>query len=517
MLLRHGPRLLPILLSVVSLVAAAPVAASDAPVPRLFNAVPSVDYPAVGMMTYPGVECTVTLIGCRTVLTAAHCACFDFSTGQPRLLQGDACRARPDLLDPANKRVFFQHAGVFGVEEVVLHPLWGAPGESGHDVAILRLDRPVEGVLPAAINRDAPPAPGTEVTLVGFGRTGRDREDQAIKRTGRAVVDPECSPSLFCSTIDEPLAPAGEETGFCFNDSGGPVLADLGAGPVVAGVAYGISNGTCGLPNTSRATEITQERQWIEDAAGLDFGTRACGSLPPLEHHPDARYDGSGGRLSEEEPEAAFVVDVLPETELLRLALNTEGLVEPATNDFDLFAAPGTDALPGPGSPCASRSPEGVEFCELRSPSPGPWRVRVLRDRGAGEFQLVASQFALTAEPPEPPSGGWLAAPELPGYEVLVRFGDAAERHGELVDDCIAEAICVSGALPDRPELFVKVIGPRPNGHFWVQVSRFTPARAEIWIRRTETGTLRHYVLDPVGPASDDVPGLQDRQAFPAG
>jgi hypothetical protein len=33
-------------------------------------------------------------------------------------------------------------------------------------------------------------------------------------------------------------------------------------------------------------------------------------------------------------------------------------------------------------------------------------------------------------------------------------------------------------------------------------------------VRQTETDVVRHYVLDPVGPAADDVPGLQDRQAF---
>ncbi len=480
----------------------------------VFNGVPTTGFPAVGLLTYPEVECTVTLIGCSTVLTAAHCACFDFSSSQGRLLIGDACRNRPDLLDPAGKRVFFQHAGFYELEEIVLHPLWGEPGEPGHDLAILRLDRPVEGVLPVAINRRSSPSDGTQATLVGFGRTSRDVEDQSIKRTGRATTVGECPDHLVCWRIDAPLAPPGEEAGLCFNDSGGPLFADMGGELGVIGVAQSISNGTCGPPNLSSSTDVFRERRWIEEAAGLDFGTRWCGDLPQLPRHPAARADGASGRLSPEEPEALFTFDVLPTTRVLRLALNGEGVVRPASNDFDLFVGPGSLPDPEWAAACAATSPESLEFCQVEDPEPGPWSIRVWRARGEGELQVVATQLGAVEPPADPPNGGWLVSDDLPGFEVKVRFGDAAERLGEAVPGCIAETLCVSGALADRPELFVKVIGPRPNGYLWVQVSRFTPSRAEVWIRRTATGTVRHYVLDPVGPTEADVSGLQDRQAF---
>ena len=85
---------------------------------------------------------------------------------------------------------------------------------------------------------------------------------------------------------------------------------------------------------------------------------------------------------------------------------------------------------------------------------------------------------------------------------------------GSKEGDCIAESICLSGALAGRPEVFVKLIGPRPNGFLWVQISRFTPSEVEVWVRQTASGEINYYHLDPVGSGVDDVSGLQDREAF---
>lgn len=120
------------------------------------------------------------------------------------------------------------------------------------------------------------------------------------------------------------------------------------------------------------------------------------------------------------------------------------------------------------------------------------------------------------SEPPAPPAGPWLASADLPGFEAKVRI---TPRGGEGIagaaePGCIVESLCVSGALPGRPEIFVKVIGPRPNGKLWTQISRFTPSQVEVWLRQVATGTVRYYRLDSVGSASDDVSGLQDREAF---
>ena len=127
---------------------------------------------------------------------------------------------------------------------------------------------------------------------------------------------------------------------------------------------------------------------------------------------------------------------------------------------------------------------------------------------GSSEVFLASCRSA----PPPPPPGIWLTSPELPGFEVKVRINDTTT--GEEEPDCIAETICVSGALAGRPEIFVKVIGPRPNGFLWSQLSRFTPSKVEVWLRQVSTDQVNFYELDAVGPASDDVSGLQDRSAF---
>lgn len=117
---------------------------------------------------------------------------------------------------------------------------------------------------------------------------------------------------------------------------------------------------------------------------------------------------------------------------------------------------------------------------------------------------------------PAPPPGDWLTSDGLPGFRVKARITPAggAPLEGRASADCIAETLCVEGALAGRPEAFLKVIGPRPNGHLWVQVSRFTPSEIELWVEQLATGEVRYYRLSAVGPGDPDVSGLQDRQAF---
>lgn len=115
-----------------------------------------------------------------------------------------------------------------------------------------------------------------------------------------------------------------------------------------------------------------------------------------------------------------------------------------------------------------------------------------------------------------PPPGPWLTTGEQPGFDFKVRVTPAggAPILGNRETRCISETLCASGALPGRPEVFVKVIGPRPNGFLWVQISRFTPSQVEVWVRQVSTGDVRYYRLAPVAAASDDVSGAQDRRAF---
>jgi hypothetical protein len=85
---------------------------------------------------------------------------------------------------------------------------------------------------------------------------------------------------------------------------------------------------------------------------------------------------------------------------------------------------------------------------------------------------------------------------------------------GRKESECIPETLCVSGAVPGRSEVFLRIIGPRPNGFLWPTIVRFTPSRVEVDIQQISTGITKMYVLEAVPPDSQELTGLQDRQGF---
>ncbi|HEY3570433.1 MAG TPA: hypothetical protein VGP73_21060 [Thermoanaerobaculia bacterium] len=113
---------------------------------------------------------------------------------------------------------------------------------------------------------------------------------------------------------------------------------------------------------------------------------------------------------------------------------------------------------------------------------------------------------------PVPPSGPWLTVPDLAGYQFKVRINGAAA--GTEVADCVPETLCVAGAIPTRAELFLRIIGPRPNGFLWAEVVRFSISHLEVWVQRTATSETRYYDLPAVANDATVLPGLVDTQAF---
>ena len=117
-------------------------------------------------------------------------------------------------------------------------------------------------------------------------------------------------------------------------------------------------------------------------------------------------------------------------------------------------------------------------------------------------------------QPPVP--DGWLQSPAFPLFKFQVRISDPAggSRLGTLVSDCIADAVCFGGARPDRPELEVRLTGPRPNGYVWPAPVQLTPSEVEVWIEKLDTGELRYYQLPAATPGQDQLGGFFDRRGF---
>lgn len=137
------------------------------------------------------------------------------------------------------------------------------------------------------------------------------------------------------------------------------------------------------------------------------------------------------------------------------------------------------------------------------------FRVRATNGTANSAYSNVA-----TATPQA--TDGFFTSPEYPGFRFRVRIVDPSGQtfQGRREADCIEDTVCVSGQLAGRAEVFIRIIGPRPNGFLWPTIVRFTPSRVEVDIQQTSTGVTKTYILPAVGANDDNLSGLQDREGF---
>lgn len=144
------------------------------------------------------------------------------------------------------------------------------------------------------------------------------------------------------------------------------------------------------------------------------------------------------------------------------------------------------------------------DFDEL----PGLFDRDAFRPASAPVEGTIVTRGAAAAEPP---SGEWLTSAEVPGFRFKVTIAD---RPGKKEAACLGETLCVSGAVPGRSEVFVRVVGPKPNGYLWPTIVRFTTSQVRIWIEQTASGAVREYALEGASPGRDELSGRFDRTGF---
>ena len=229
------------------------------------------EYPAVGALLVGATTatattaCTVSLVGCRTVVTAAHCVCPT---------TGKLCQ---DLDVPPNLFVYFAHAGFFNVESVQVHRDYDSPTA---DIAVLRLATPVTGIEPLLPNDVEPPAFESDGTIVGFGWETAATADSGLKREGAVVTVP-CA-----DDVSDATSICWEYTGLdadtCGPDAGGPLLIEMGYGLALAGIASGGDSPTCLPTDHAYATDVFRYLGWIDQAADGDLYTWQCNDVPAV-------------------------------------------------------------------------------------------------------------------------------------------------------------------------------------------------------------------------------------------
>lgn len=300
------------------------------------------------------------------------------------------------------------------------------------------------------------------------------------------------------------------------------VLSDDGEGSaegVAAGIVHAVDEGARVI-NLSLGCDC-EAQQVIEDA--LRYAARrdvlvvaAAGNDGAAELY----YPASS-------PRALSVAALAPDLKLASFSNHGPGLDVAAPGETVVSLFPDGESCSGSGTSMAAPHVAGVAAL-VRSANPSLDAEAVadlIRERavdlgprgydttfGAGMPDAQRSAAAAAAD------GPYLTSPEIRDFRFKVRFTSGSQViEGRLEPDCVEETLCVSGALAGRSELFVRVIGPRPNGFLWANLVRFTPARVEVWLEQISTGAVNYYDLPPLPSSDEDLTGLVDKQAFRTG
>jgi hypothetical protein len=211
--------------------------------------------------------CTATLVGPRTVLTAAHC------------LKGKTT-------------VHFQIDGKQSVKakKVLPHPSWNPGQNVPNDIGLLILESSVTDVDPEPIQVKSVNE-GDAISVIGYGDYNFKKPDgsngykgNGTKRIGLNLIDE----GLFAPEPGFFRYSELKGGGTAHGDSGGPVfVADPSGSDVIAGVTAASDE------ETATSTKVSYYAKWLYDTSKGDI--RFVDPIPPkASHQREIRTKNSG-------------------------------------------------------------------------------------------------------------------------------------------------------------------------------------------------------------------------------